>query len=224
MELKKKPEADIKRRQGLYFSIGLVVSLSIVALAFEWKTYDEQNLVDLGKVNDNFEQIMDVPPTEQPPPEPPPKQPEIIEVPDEKEIEKDVDLNLDIEMTEETEVEEMVKENAPEEEETDKIFNVVEHKPQPKGGMSAFYNYVNKEMEYPNQARRMGIEGKVFVQFVVAKNGELTNVKVVKGLGAGLDKEAKRVVENAPRWEPGKQRGRPVKVRMVLPITFRLGK
>lgn len=77
-------------------------------------------------------------------------------------------------------------------------------------------------MKYQNQARRMGIEGRVFVQFVVDKDGQLTEIKAVKGIGAGCDEEAVRVLKSAPKWKPGKQRGRPVKVRMILPITFKL--
>ncbi|MCK5701162.1 MAG: energy transducer TonB, partial [Cyclobacteriaceae bacterium] len=79
------------------------------------------------------------------------------------------------------------------------------------------------KLKYPAQARRMGIEGKVFVQFVVDKDGTLTEVTAVKGIGAGCDQEAVRVIEGAPKWKPGKQRGRSVKVRMILPITFKLG-
>ena len=78
-------------------------------------------------------------------------------------------------------------------------------------------------MEYPAQARRMGVEGKVFVQFVVDKDGSLTDVKAVKGIGAGCDEEAVEIVKSAPKWKPGKQRGKAVRVRMIIPITFRLG-
>ena len=88
--------------------------------------------------------------------------------------------------------------------------------------MAAFYQYVSKHMEYPTQARRMGVQGKVFVQFVVDKDGSLSDVKVLKGIGSGCDKEAVSIIENAPKWNPGKQRGRPVKVRMVIPIVFQL--
>ena len=224
MELKKKPEADLQRKSGLFLSIGLVVSLAIVTMAFEWKSYDDRDLMDLGNVNDEFEDVMEIPPTEQPPP-PPPKvqQPEIIEVPDEEEIEDEIEIDLDVEITEETQIEEMVFEEAPEEEVADEIFTVVEDQPTPKGGIQAFYEYVSKNMKYPAQARRMGVEGRVFVQFVVDKDGTITDVKAVKGIGAGCDEEAVRVLQNAPKWNPGKQRGRSVRVRMVLPITFQLG-
>jgi protein TonB len=224
MESKKTPSADLNKKTGLHLSIGLVISLAVITLAFEWKSYDGQSLVDLGTVDDNFEDVMDIPPTEQPPP-PPPKiqQPEIVEVPDEEEIEEDIEIDLDVEITEDTQIEEMVFEEAPEEEATDEIFMVVEDQPEPQGGMQAFYEYVGKNMKYPSQARRMGIEGKVFVQFVVDKDGTISQVQAIKGIGAGCDEEAVRVLQNAPKWKPGKQRGRPVRVRMVLPITFRLG-
>ncbi|MEO9965991.1 MAG: energy transducer TonB [Reichenbachiella sp.] len=223
MELKKNPEISLERRTGMFFNIGLAVSLLLVITAFEWRFYDDGGLVDLGQVDDDFEDIMEIPPTEQPPP-PPPKieLPKIIEIPDEEEIEEEIEVDLDVEITEETVIEDIVFEEAPEEEVADEIFDIVEDQPGPPGGMAAFYQYVAKTMKYPNQARRMGIEGRVFVQFVVDKAGNLTEVRAIKGIGAGCDEEAVRVLKNAPRWTPGKQRGRPVKVRMILPITFKL--
>ena len=102
------------------------------------------------------------------------------------------------------------------------VFTVVEQQPQPRGGMPGFYQYIAEHMNYPKQARQMGIEGKVFVEFIVDENGYLTQVKAIKGIGAGCDAEAVRVLQNASRWKPGLQRGIPVKVRMVIPITFAL--
>lgn len=224
MEAKKNPKADLDKRTGLFFNIGLAVSLLLVITAFEWRFYDEGALVDLGQVDDNFEDLMEIPPTEQPPPPPPViQQPEIIEVPDEEEIEEEIEVNLDVEITETTVIEDVVFEDAPEEEVAEEIFTIVEDQPEPQGGMGAFYQYVSKNLNYPNQARRMGIEGKVFVQFVVDKDGSITEVQAIKGIGAGCDEEAVKVIQNAPKWKPGKQRGRPVKVRMILPITFKLG-
>jgi len=224
MEAKKHPQADLTRKSGLFLNIGLVVSLALVITAFEWKFYDDGALKDLGTVTEDFEDIMDIPPTEQPPP-PPPKmqQPEIIEVPDEEEIEDEIEIDLDVEVTEETVIEDVVFEDAPEEEIADEIFTVVEDQPTPNGGMAAFYKFIGKNLKYPSQARRMGIEGKVFVQFIVDKDGTVRDVQAVKGIGAGCDEEAVRVIKNSPKWKAGKQRGRPVKVRMILPITFKLG-
>lgn len=224
METKKSPKADLTKKTGLFFNIGLVITLALVIAAFEFPIYD-QSTVDLkNAIDDNFEDIMEIPPTEQPPP-PPPKivQPEIVEVPDEEEIEDEIEIDLDVEVTEETVIEEIVFEEEPQEEVSEEIFTIVEDQPTPKGGMQAFYQYVQKNLKYPAQARRMGIEGKVFVQFVVDKDGNINDVKAVKGIGAGCDEEAVRVLKLAPRWNPGKQRGRAVKVRMILPITFKLG-
>lgn len=224
VENKKNPKADLTRTTGLFLNVGLVISLLLVIFAFEKKVWDDGSQVNLSAQAADFEDLMDIPQTQQPPPPPPKKvQPEIIEVPDEEEIEEEIEIDLDVEMTEETVIEEVVFEEAPEEEEADQIFTIVEDQPAPNGGMSAFYQFVQKKLKYPAQARRMGIEGKVFVQFVVDKEGNLTEVKAVKGIGAGCDLEAERVIRSAPKWKPGKQRGRAVKVRMILPITFKLG-
>jgi TonB family protein len=104
----------------------------------------------------------------------------------------------------------------------DEVFDIVEDQPAPEGGMAEFYKYIGTNMKYPNQARSLGIEGRVFVQFIVDKEGNLTNVVSVKGIGAGCDQEAVRVIENAEKWLPGKQRGETVNMRMILPITFKL--
>jgi len=223
MELKKNPKADLNKKRWLFYFIGLTVTLGVVLWAFEYKSYDDAELVDLGSVDDDFEDILEIPPTEQPPPPPPPVQlPEIIEVPDEEEIEEEIEVDLDVEVTEETVVEDIVFEEAPEEEEVDEIFTIVEDKPSYPGGDAAMYKYLGKNINYPSQARRMGIEGRVFVQFVVNKDGSISDVKSIKGIGAGCDEEAARVIASMKNWKPGKQRGRPVKVRMVLPVFFKL--
>ena len=223
MEPKKTPEADLSKKSGMFMNLGLMLSLAIVLFAFEYGQSDGGGLVDLGSLDDDFEDIVDIPPTEQPPPPPPPiQQPEIIEVPDEEEIEEEIEIDLDIEVTEETEIEEVVFEEPAEEEEVDEIFTIVEEGAEPNGGMAAFYKYVSKNMKYPNQAKRMGIEGKVYVQFVIDKDGSVTDVQAVKGIGAGCDEAAVKVVSASKKWKPGKQRGRPVKQRIILPITFKL--
>lgn len=102
------------------------------------------------------------------------------------------------------------------------VFTVVEEQPEFEGGMDAFYRYVMNEMTYPIQARQKGVEGRVDVQFVVEKDGSLSDVKAIKGIGAGCDSEAVRVVQNAPSFKPGTQRGYPVRVRMLMPIIFKL--
>ena len=107
-------------------------------------------------------------------------------------------------------------------EEVDHIWQIVEETPTPMGGLSAFYKYLSKNLQYPAQARRMGIEGRVFMVFVVEKDGSLTDIQVLKGIGAGCDEESVRVLKDAPKWKPGKQRGNPVRVRFTFPIVFKL--
>jgi protein TonB len=225
MEPKKTEKADLTKKSFLFLTVGLVISLLLAIMAFSYRVYDDTSVVDLSKNNANDEEILEVPPTEQLPP-PPPKiqQPQIIEVPDEKKIEEEIEINMDTEVTEETKVEEIkIAPVEEEKEDPNQIFLVVEETAAPIGGMPAFYEFVGKKLKYPAQARRMGVEGKVFVEFVIERDGTITDVKAIKGIGAGCDEEAVRVLQSAPKWKPGKQRGKPVRQRMVLPIAFKLG-
>lgn len=219
MEAKKTDKADLTKKTSFFFSIGLLVTLGITFMAFEWRSYDD-NLVDLqGKSTNVFEEMIEVPPTEQPPPPAPIiQQPQIVEVPDEEEIKEDIQLKFDVEVTEETKVEEVIVVAEEPKEDPDQIFSVVEETAEPKGGMPAFYKYVGDKMKYPAQARRMGVEGRVFVEFVVNRDGSIVDVKSIKGIGAGCDEEAVRVVQSAPAWKPGKQRGKPVRVFYLIEI------
>jgi len=226
MEARKNPKYDLRQYRGMFFNIGLVISLLMVIAAFNWRFYDDQNLMQNGSSSIDFVESMDVPLTQQPPPPPPKalKNVSLIAVEDVQDIEDNIDIDLDIEMTDETTIEKTIETVVPdvEEEDTEEIFIIVEDKPVPKGGMASFYQYVNDNIKYPHQAQTLSIEGRVFVQFVVGKDGKLTDIKVVRGIGGGCDEEAVRVIKNAPAWKPGKQRGRPVRVKMVLPITFKI--
>lgn len=102
------------------------------------------------------------------------------------------------------------------------VFDVVEQQPNPPGGMSGWNQYLGKNLNYPAQARKMGIEGTVIVVFEIQKDGSIRNVEILRGIGGGADEEAIRVVQNSPRWESGKQRGKAVNTRMRLPIRFKL--
>lgn len=226
MEAKKSEKADLTKKTWLFFNIGLTFSLALAVMAFEYRSYDDTSVTELNRGNNQMEEILEVPPTDQPPP-PPPKiqQPQIVEVPDEEEIEEEIKVEFDVEVTEDTKVEEITIQPVEEKEEVDEIFNIVEETATFKGGMAGFYDYVGKKMQgkYPAQARRMGVEGKVYVQFVINKDGSISDVTVVKGIGAGCDEFAAKVISESPSWTPGKQRGKPVKQRMVLPVTFKLG-
>lgn len=225
MEAKKTPSADLTRKSGMFLNLGLAIAVGAVLAAFEWKSFDEGALKDLGQVTDNFEEILDIPITEQPPPPPPPpvELPIVTPVEDEVEIEDKIEVNFDVDVKETTVIQEVVISEAPVvEEKADEIFDVVETQPNPPGGMSGWNEYLSKNLKYPTQARRMGIEGTVIVVFVVNTDGSIQDVEVLRGIGGGCDEEALRVVSAAPKWEPGKQRGRPVRTRMRLPIRFKL--
>jgi TonB family protein len=103
------------------------------------------------------------------------------------------------------------------------LYTVVENTARPEGGMGAFYEVIGRNIKYPLLAKKMGIEGKVFVEFVVEKDGTISNVRTVKGIGAGCDEEAERVVKLSPKWNPGTQQGEPIRQKIVLPLVFKLG-
>lgn len=109
-----------------------------------------------------------------------------------------------------------------EENDDDKVFMAVEQQAEFPGGMAAMYKFLNKNQKYPASARRMGVEGKVFVKFIVDKEGAISNIEIMKGINADLDKEAIRLIKLMPPWKPGKQNGRSVKSQFVLPINFKL--
>jgi len=222
MEAKKNPNIALAKKKGLFLNIGFVITMLIVLVAFEWKTYDDSNLLELGQVEDAFVEITEIPVTRQPPP---PKQiarqVEIIEVPDEEEIKEEIEVNLDIEIIEATVIEEIVFEEPIEEETIEEVFTIVEEYPSYDGGDIEFVKYVQANLSYPEKARRMGLEGRVFVQFVVEKDGALTDISVIKGMMGGCNEEAIRVMKSSPNWLAGKQRGRSVRVQMIIPITFK---
>lgn len=223
METKKSSQADLSHKSTLFLLIGLIVSLSLTLMAFEWKKYNTGDLMDLGQLNDEFEEILEIPPTEQPPQKPPEvKMPQVIEIPDEEEIIEEIDFDLDVDITEETEIEDIVFEEEPEEEEADDIMLIVEENAQFPGGNAAWNKFLKDNLKYPRKAQRMNIEGAVFLTFVVDKNGVLSDIQVTRPLGGGCDEEAVRVLKASPRWQPGKQRGVPVKSRMNLRILFKL--
>lgn len=227
MDIKKTPRADLENERSLIFSFSLVITLSMVIMAFEWKQPERSDDKLVGRGTNAIDNTIDVPVTEIQPPAPPTvlQQPRIIEVPDDEQIEEEIEVKFDMEMTENTKVTEFTiaePSKVVEEEVTDEIFLVVEESASPKDGIAAFYKDIGERLKYPGQAIRLGIEGRVFVEFVVNKDGSITDVVAVKGIGAGCDEEAIRVIQTSPKWNPGKQRGRPVRQRMVLPITFRI--
>ncbi len=198
----------------MFFQIGLVATLIIVLVAFEWKSYDKVEY-NLGQLNldDMEEEIIPITKQEVKPPPPPP--PEIIEIiEDDEEIENEVEVE-DTESDEDVEIE-------IEEEDDDEFFMVVENMPEFPGGDLGLMKYIQKNVKYPPIAKEYNITGKVYVSFIVDKSGSVTNVKIVRGVDKNLDAEAVRVVKSLPKYKPGKQRGKAVRVMFTIPINFTL--
>ncbi len=220
---------SIHNYSKMLFGFGLMISSALVLFAFTWQIEEEQNLMSYEKPIME-EELFDLPPlTDIPPPPPPKVQPinptEIVEV-DEINLDKNpVIINIE---DPQIDVKEIVKDIARIDrynfraEEVEEIFEIVEVPAMFEGGMDAFYKYVAKNINYPKQARRQNIQGKIFLQFIIDEAGNITNIKVTKGLGFGLDEEAKRVLRESPQWTPARQRGKIVKVRMSIPIMFKL--
>jgi protein TonB len=215
MEQKKNPEISLEKKKGLFFQIGLVVTLIIVLGAFEWKSYEKVDY-NLGQLNlDDLEEEI-IPITKQeikPPPPPPP--PEVIEI-----VEDEVEIEDELEI-EDTESDEDIAIEI-EEESDDEFFMVVENMPEFPGGDLGLMKYIQKNVKYPPIAKEYNITGKVYVSFIVDKSGSVTNVKIVRGVDRNLDAEALRVVKSLPKYKPGKQRGKAVRVMFTIPINFTL--
>ncbi len=224
MEVRKTPKADLENKKGYFFEIGMILALLVVFGAFSLKSYDKQTVNQLQvAMDDTPEEI--IPITEQkvkPPPPPPPRQVTQIKIVDD-DVDVEDDLDIDVEADDATEFEEYVPPEEEEEEvEEQQIFQVVENMPEFPGGRAALMKYLATNIKYPPYAKEAGIQGRVFINFVVEKDGSITAVKVLRGIGGGCDEEAIRVVKNMPKWSPGMQRGKPVRVSFNLPVKFTL--
>ena len=216
MEPKKNPEVNLERKRGLFLQIGLVIALLVVLGAFEYKSY-EKVAYNLGalSLDDLEEEIIPITKQEVKPPPPPPPPPEVIEIiEDDEEIENEAEVE-DTESDEDVEIE-------IEEEDDDEFFMVVENMPIFPGGDLGLMKYIQKHVKYPAIAKEYNITGKVYVSFIVDKSGKVTNVKIVRGVDKNLDAEAMRVVKSLPKYKPGKQRGKAVRVMFTIPINFTL--
>ncbi|MBN3034255.1 MAG: energy transducer TonB [Bacteroidales bacterium] len=221
---KKSAKADLENKKIIFVEIGLIIALAAVLLAFEWKSYEKIELDLISRaVDDTPEEMIQITTQEKPPPPPKPQpQTTIIRiVEDDVEIEDDIEIN--VEADQETEIQEYIPVEEPEEEEEEApIFTVVEAMPEFPGGEEARIRFLSDNIKYPQMARESGIQGRVFLTFVVERDGSVTDVKVLRGIGGGCDEEAIRVVQSMPRWIPGKQRGKPVRVQFNMPILFKL--
>ena len=192
----------------------------MVISAFEWKFEEKISAVVLGSSILPDDEIAP-PVTEITPPKPKIQVITIKEVADEIEIdEEEFEPIIVFEPDESLDEPEPIFEES--EEVAEEAIYIAETMPSYDGGYAEFYKFVSKHLKYPSAARRMQIEGKVFVHFVVEKDGSLGDINIVRGIGAGCDEEVLRIIGMSPKWNPGRQQGCPVRVHMMLPITFRL--
>jgi len=234
MQPKKNPKADHSKNSSLYFVVGLSLILLITWRAIEWKTYSKIYGYEALNVDEDDDE--DIPITEQikvpPPPPPPPPAPEVIEVvEDEEEVEETVIESTETDQEEIVEIEEIEIEE--EFDDVDVPFAVIEDVPIYPGcervrkseRRNCFQEQINKHIRknfrYPDIAQEMGIQGRVYVSFIINKDGTIGSVRM-RGPDKNLEKEAARIINRLPRMTPGKQRGRPVRVPFSIPITFKL--
>ncbi|HOI32089.1 MAG: energy transducer TonB [Bacteroidales bacterium] len=223
----KTPQADLESKRGLFFEIGLALALLTIFLAFQIKRPSRTTTLnfDYGEMNIIQEEMIQ---THQPTTPPPPKQPmqqitllTVVENTEEVETE----IHIQAEVDQQTEIPEYIPLERPVEEEAiqeAEIFLVVEDQPEFPGGEAALMAYFANNIRYPSGARELGIQGTVYVSFVVEPDGSVSQIEVLRGIGGGCDEEAVRVVQNMPLWKPGKQRNIPVRVRFNLPVRFKL--
>ncbi len=224
MESKKTKKADLEPKKVVFMQIGLIVALAVVLLAFNYRSYEKGSMLNIQvKVDDTPEEIIPITKQEvKPPPPPPPKQVTVINiVKDDVEVEDDIEI--DVEADQETIIDDFVPVFEEEEEVVEmEIFTVVESMPGYPGGDAARMKFLQDNIKYPQMARESGIQGTVYVTFVVETDGAVTDVRVLRGIGGGCDEEAIRVINKMPKWNPGKQRGKPVRVQFNMPIKFTL--
>ena len=228
MEIKKSPKADLERGKSLSILMGFVVGLAVLFVGFEWSDREITIVQSEGVADIIAEEEVEITrPEDTPPPPPPPPAPAVAEVLNV--VEDDVKLDdVDIVSSEDDATTAQVEAYTPpavvegEEESSQQIFTVVETMPEFPGGQGALLQYLAKSIKYPVIAQENGIQGRVSCSFVVNKDGSIVDAEVIRGVDPSLDKEALRVINSMPKWSPGKQRGKPVRVKYTVPVTFRL--
>jgi protein TonB len=225
MEEKKSPKANLENKKLMFMQIGMIISLLIAWLAFEHKSYDKRQ-IDESLLNREIvldEEMVEITKQEEQKPQPveAPQQTTQLEIVDDDVETEDLNINAEVEQNEV--IEEYVAPEVVEEEVSEtEIFQIVEEMPSFPGGEGKLMEYVAKNIKYPQIARETGIQGRVFVGFVVEPDGSISNVKLLRGIGGGCDEEAMRVIKSLPKWKPGKQRGKPVRVSYQIPVFFKL--
>ena len=227
MEVKKSPKADLEGKKLTWLLVGYVVVLAVMFVAFEWTERDKKIDTSMALVDIEFEDEL-IPITEQqekievPPPPEVPQAAEVLDI---------VEDNADIEETiiassedtgQKVEIKYVPVEVVEEEPDEQEIFDIVEHMPDFPGGQAALMKYLASNIKYPTIAQENGTQGRVIVQFVVNRDGSIVDARVARSVDPYLDREALRVVNSMPKWKPGMQRNKPVRVLYTLPVMFRL--
>ena len=230
MEVKKSEKASLENKRLLFTEIGFVVALIAIYFAFNWSsTEKEVATLETEVANVEVEDMVPITQETPPPPEAAPKIPilsdQIDVVDDNIKVDDNMFQNLEDDANSGVEIMDYI-ESAPEEETVEEEaipFQLVEEKPSFNGGdANKFSKWVNSKLVYPEIAKENGVQGRVTLQFTVNADGTVSNVKVLRGVDSSLDKEAVRVVSSSPKWKPGKQRDRAVKVTYTFPVIFQL--
>ena len=227
MEVKKSPKADLEGKKTQWLLIGYVVVLAFIFVAFEWTERDIKIDTSQAVAQIEFEEEM-IPITEQeeqkqaPPPPEAPKVEEVLQIADNDANVEETTIQSNEDKGEAVEIKYVPAVVEEEEVEEQQIFQVVEEMPEFPGGMAECMKFLAKNIKYPTIAQENGVQGRVIVQFVVNKDGTIVDPVVVRSVDPYLDKEALRVIKAMPKWKPGKQRGKAVRVKYTVPVTFRL--
>lgn len=230
MEVKKSEKASLENKRLLFTEIGFVVALIAIYFAFNWSSTEKKvATLEAEVANVEVEDMVPITQETPPPPEAAPKIPilsdQIDVVDDNIKVDDNMFQNLEDDANSGVEIMDYI-ESAPEEETVEEEaipFQLVEEKPSFNGGdANEFSKWVNSKLVYPEIAKENGVQGRVTLQFTVNADGTVSNVKVLRGVDSSLDKEAVRVVSSSPKWKPGKQRDRAVKVTYTFPVIFQL--
>ncbi len=228
MEVKKVQKVNLEGKRNTFFLIGLTLALGATLIAFEW-TNKPTKTESLGTIltQEVEEEIIPITREQEVKPPPPPPPPKVVEVlnivEDDIEIEDELEIE-DSEADDETviDVQPLIEAEEEEAEDLGKIFLIVEEPAEFPGGDRALYKFISNAVRYPVVAQENGIQGKVYVKFVVNEEGRVSDGQILRGVDISLDKEALRVINSLPRFKPGKQRGKAVKVYYNAQITFKL--
>lgn len=223
MKAKKTKQADLRNKQGLFFQVGMLVALALVFASFQYSTNEIRPIDEIGVAIESYEfDMIPITRPEKPKEQIKPKvQPEKFIIVEDPTIDIDENTYFDTEVTADTYVEVIDMGDEPEVEEK-KIFYIAEEMPVFPGGDRALLKFIAKNITYPEDAKETGTTGRVFLSFVINKKGFVEDVKIARGVDPTLDNEALRVIKLLPRWKPGKQGGKNVKVGFNVPINFQL--